>query len=76
MDKEFLFEISKKLDVIINLLLNKNFPLDNSTPDLSKIIYLKELGLENSEIAKIMGKTPNNIRAVLSQKRKGETTSV
>lgn len=56
-------KIIKRLDIMINLLLNHNH--QNSTKDIDKISILHDLGLSASEIAEITHKSRQNIDAVL-----------
>lgn len=64
-------EVTKKLDIIINLLLEKS---EKMSPT-KKIEYLDSIGigLTQAEIAKVVGKGSNYVGSVLSQaKKKGK----
>jgi DNA-directed RNA polymerase specialized sigma24 family protein len=67
---EGLDQISRKLDVIIGLLL-KARPRPGSEKE--DIISLKAAGLSVEEVARALGKTPNSVYLTLSRTRRRPT---
>lgn len=67
-------ELSKKLDLVLNILLH--FALkdtafnqgEHTAGDLA--VWLKGVGLNNSDIAIILGSTPESVRVSLHNKKK------
>jgi hypothetical protein len=57
--------ITRRLDIIINLLLESSARPSKTTTD--KIIRLLDFGLSDSETATIVGKEPKYVTAVKSQ---------
>jgi len=77
MTKEPLFEISRKLNVLISLLLrqilgqkefSKNRNRSLGIGDLAR--YLHDMGLEAKDIAEILGSPIQSIRTLLTPKRR------
>ena len=64
-------EITKRLDVIINLLLKQN----NEMKTKEMIAKLRDTGLQSSEIAGILHKTPNFVSKELSLLKKATKKS-
>lgn len=72
-DKDlFGVEVLKRLNIIINLLLNQAGNPENQMRIGERIKYLKSMGLPEVEIGKIVGKPTNYVHAVLSQEKKRE----
>ncbi len=61
------FNIQKRLDVIISLLLNPNRSKDT---DVKKIEYLTNMSFSNDEIARLLGTTKNSVEAQKYKKPK------
>jgi hypothetical protein len=61
-------EITRRMDVMIMLLL-ENGP-DGAVSTTRKIEKLMSFGLTASEVARIIGKKPNYVTAVISGKKK------
>ncbi len=68
-------EIVKRLDIIINLLLNHAGNPENQVSTSNRIKYLKSMGLAEIEIGKVVGKATNYVHAVLSREKKGRKKS-
>ena len=66
-EKAILESISKKLDIIVGLLISLQ-PRQRSEKE--DILALKEAGLGVEEIARALGKTANSIYLVLSRTRR------
>ena len=69
MDKEQFKELILKLDILAKLLATNIFqgkPLGDS------ILFLADLGLQNKEIAKILGTTPAYVNKVKSEAKKSK----
>ncbi|TKJ17581.1 hypothetical protein CEE44_03545 [Candidatus Woesearchaeota archaeon B3_Woes] len=63
--------LTKRMDVIINLMMRDIKFNGNNITDAEKIKLLNDMGLKYTEIADIMGKTPTNVSVVLAKlKRK------
>jgi len=60
-------EIVQKLDTIIKLLA---FGLIKGKEAGEQILFLHKMGIDNKDIAEILGKTPNTVNSTLSQLRK------
>jgi hypothetical protein len=67
-DKQFEI-LTKKLDAIITLLALDRTKLNEKTKS-DAIIYLSELGLDNSTIALVTGSTPNTVAVRISESKK------
>lgn len=65
-DKNNIEEITRRLDVIIYLLLKK----EEDTTVKQMIAQLSEIGFKNYEIAKILGKTESHVAKELSLLKK------
>ncbi|OGZ05935.1 MAG: hypothetical protein A2845_03995 [Candidatus Lloydbacteria bacterium RIFCSPHIGHO2_01_FULL_49_22] len=57
-------DITKRLDAIALLLL-KLLPKETLGPDQDKILFFSSLGYSNTEIAKLLLKTPNQVKSLL-----------
>jgi hypothetical protein len=71
MEDEQFTELSKKLDMIIRLLASNLLQGKNLT---RQAVLLSEIGLERKEIALILNKHPDLIRATLYQAKKSKRT--
>lgn len=69
MDKKQFFQISKKLDILINLFLEKR-QKENNYSDEAQALYLASFNLAPSEIAPLLAKSPNAVRILLTRLRK------
>jgi len=69
-DKQFEI-LSKKLDTIITLLALDKTKLNEKTKS-DAIIYLNELGLDNSTIALITDSKPNTVAVRISEAKKAK----
>lgn len=69
-DKQF-DTLFKKLDSIITLLALDRTKLNEKTKS-DAIIYLKELGLDNSTIALVTGSTANTVAVRVSEAKKAK----
>lgn len=69
MDKKQFFQISKKLDILINLFLEKR-QKENNYSDEAQALYLTLFNLAPSEIAPLLAKSPNAVRILLTRLRK------
>ena len=67
MSNDTLLEISRKLDLIINLLIKNNIKNLNT---IESTKYLNEIGFTNLEIGKYFNIKPNIVSARLSKKKK------
>ena len=72
MENEELIKITKRLDILINILLNKIDLSESSVKDKDKIELLNNLGLTITEIAEITGKSRQNIDVVLRRLKQGK----
>lgn len=68
MNEDKLTEISDKLDKLIRL--QAIVVVKNETSEQSKIALLDSLGFRPSEIAKMLGKSPENVNVVLGRIKK------
>ncbi len=59
--------ISKKLDLVLGLLIQMR---PRARSEREDILALKSAGLTVEEIARVLGKTPNSVRLVLSRSRR------
>jgi len=73
-DKQFEI-LSKKLDSIITLLALDRTRLNEKTKS-DAIVYLSELGLDNSTIALATGSTPNTVAVRISESKKTKGNKV
>lgn len=69
-DKQFEI-LSKKLESIITLLALDKTKLNEKTKS-DAIIYLSELGLDNSTIALVTGSTPGTVAVRISKAKKAK----
>jgi hypothetical protein len=69
MDDKQLSQINKKLDILINVLLEKR-QKEYKISDEGQALYLASFGLTPSEIAPLLAKSPNAIRIMLTRLRK------
>lgn len=69
-DKQFEI-LSKKLDTIITLLALDKEKLNEKTKS-DAILYLNELGLDNSTIALVTGSTPGTVAVRISEAKKAK----
>jgi len=69
-DKQFEI-LSKKLDTIITLLALDKEKLNEKTKS-DAIIYLNELGLDNSTVALIIGSTAGTVAVRISEAKKAK----
>ncbi len=65
-------EIIKRLDIIINLLLNQIANPENQMSIVERVRYLDSMGLPPSDIGKVMGKATNYVTAILTQTKKSK----
>jgi hypothetical protein len=73
-DKQFEI-LSKKLDSIITLLSLDRTKINEKTKSAA-IIYLNELGLDNSTIALVTGSTPGTVAVRISEAKKDKGNKV
>lgn len=73
-DKQFEI-LSKKLDSIITLLGLDRTKINEKTKS-DAIIYLNELGLDNSTIALVTGSTPGTVAVRISEAKKAKGNKV
>ena len=73
-DKQFEM-LSKKLDTIITLLALDKEKLNEKTKS-DAILYLNELGLDNSTIALVTGSTPGTVAVRISEAKKAKGSKV
>ncbi len=65
-------ELTKRMDVIINLMMRDIKFEGKPITDAGRIMMLSDMSLKYTEIAEIFGKTPKYISVVLAkQKKKG-----
>ena len=69
MNKDLLKSIDQKLSVMIKLLAMNAVKEKN---EKEQMVFLKQMGLNSTEIGAILGKSPTNVRVQLSVKKKGE----
>lgn len=69
MDEKVASEISKKLDILIKLLLEKR-QKENNYSDEDQAFFLASLNLTPSEMAPLLSKSPNAVRILLTRLRK------
>lgn len=68
-DKDDVLEITRRLDAILNVLL-ESMPVEGKKPTIRKRIrLLREAGLRPSEIGRILGKTQQYVNSVLAQSK-------
>ncbi len=67
MEKENLDGISKKLSVLVSLLISSN---DNYKTTKERIEYLKKFSLSNVEIAEILNTSKNTVEVNLTNLKK------
>lgn len=66
-EKEPLQDVSKKLDLIIGLLMQLR---PSKRSEKEDILALKEAGLRIDEIARVLGKTKNSVYIIMSRSRR------
>lgn len=69
MNEEQFSKMVKKLDILVNLLLEKR-QRENNLSDEDQALYLSSFGLMPSEIAPLLAKSPNAVRILLTRLRK------
>jgi hypothetical protein len=69
MDEKQLLRISKRLDIAINLFLEKR-QKENNYSDEDQVLYLSTFKLAPSEMAALLAKSPNAVRILLTRLRK------
>ena len=67
MSNEYLKEISRKLDIIIRLIILQQI---KNKPVKEQIIELYKLGFSNKEIARMLGKSESHVAKEISIYRK------
>lgn len=65
-------EVLKRLNIIINLLLNQVEHPESQISMVERIRYLSSTGLPPAEIGRVVGKPTNYVGAVLSRAKKEE----
>ncbi len=62
-------ELSKRLDLIANLLTMLAADRESPASITSRVLVLKESGLGPAEIGRVLGKSTNYVGSILSQKK-------
>lgn len=71
LNEKELLEITRRLDAILNVLL-ESMQVEGKKPTMIKrILLLRKAGLRPSEIGRILGKTQPYVNAVLAHYREG-----
>ncbi|MGA9802038.1 MAG: hypothetical protein WBQ19_06160 [Terriglobales bacterium] len=68
MDTQLLHNINSNLEVIIGLLL-RTLPDSDATHLRERIRMLSDMGMRPTDIAKVLGKSINQVNVTLSQSR-------
>jgi len=67
MSEDILKSIDQKLSVMIKLLAINSVKEKN---EKDQMVFLKQIGLNSTEIGAILGKSPSNVRVQLSAKKR------